>query len=237
MIELPRATAGRSGRSGTALRVASWVGCLAVCIAAPVTAQLQPDEGLLSVAETEALVRARYYEGMPRDLVERIGPEGCEGLLALLGDPGESRHHDQVLIAIGVCAPDGALEAIDAWLAGLPQDEIDRPRFKAWLAVSHALAALADRDLRAIDRLEERMLSPEAPGFRHGRHAGARLQRLQRDGAATGLAESGLPEALGVLDRAQLLTSDVEFVAHLQTLRTLHRERAAARTLEGAVQP
>jgi hypothetical protein len=73
------------------------------------------------------------------------------------------------------------------------------------------------------------MAKPEAPRFRHGRHHGARLHRLQRDGAATGLAETGLPEARAALDRAQGLSSDGAFVNHLQSLRGLHRKQAELR--------
>jgi hypothetical protein len=188
---------------------------------------------MLSVEETEALVRAHYYEGMPREQAARIGTEGCARLLEMLDDPSESRSHHQVLVALGICAPDGALEAIDAWLAALPTGEIDRPRFRAWLAVSHALASLADRDPRALARLEARMTASEAPRFRHGRHRGTGLVRLRRDGAATGLAETGLPQARAALDRASLRASDAAFRAHLDAVRSLHRERAEQRRSRG----
>ncbi len=225
---------GAGLRVGLRMGLVSLVGALAL-LGVRVEAQgldgdaLLPGDGPLSVEETEALVRGRYYEGMPRELAARIGPEGCARLVDMLGDPGETRHHDQVLVALGVCAPEGGLEAIDAWLQALPEGELDRPRFKAWLAVSHALAALAEHDPRAVARLEARMTAPEAPRFRHGRHRGARLLRLQRDGAATGLAETGLPAARAALDRAQLHASDGGFVAHLEALRGLHRERALER--------
>lgn len=184
---------------------------------------------MLSVAETESLVRARYYEGLPRDLAARIGPEGCARLLEMLEDPAEARIHDQVLVAIGVCAPDGALDAIDAWLAELPEGEIDRPRFKAWMAVSHALCALAEHDPRAMERLEARLTTAEAPRFRHGRHRGARLLRLRRVGSANGLAETGLPQAGEALDRADLRASDAALVSHLREARARFHERAELR--------
>jgi len=122
-----------------------------------------------------------------------------------------------------------ALEAIDAWVAALPEGEIDRARFKGWMAVSHALTALSDRDPRAMARLESRMSSAEAPRFRHGRHRGARLLRLRRFGSANGLAETGLPQAGEALQRADLRASDAEFVSHLREAKGRHRDRAEKR--------
>lgn len=221
----PRAGAGVKSGIGVASVVASCVAFFAAVFAAPAVAQ----DAMLSVEETESLVRARYYEGLPKDLAARIGPEGCDRLVEMLADPAEARHHDQILVAIGICAPEGGLEAIGAWLGAMPEGEIDRPRFKAWLAVNHALGELAEHDPRALAILESRMIRPDAPRFRHGRHRGARLLKMRRFGAAHDLAETGLPAAADALDRADLQASDGEFVGHLRAARARHGERVEER--------
>ena len=211
-------------------RLVAALACASLLATGVAGAQSSPqDDPELSVVETESLVRARYYEGLPRDEAERIGPAGCARLLEMLDDPAEARVHDQVMVAIGICAPDGALEAIDAWVAALPEGEIDRARFKGWMAVSRALSALSEQDPRAVERLESRMSSAEAPRFRHGRHRGPRLVRLRRTGSTLGLAETGLPQAGEALQRADLRASDPEFVSLLRRARARHGDRADER--------
>jgi hypothetical protein len=43
----------------------------------------------LTVAETETLVRASYFEGMPEEPASRIGPAGAARLVEMLFDPEE----------------------------------------------------------------------------------------------------------------------------------------------------
>ena len=205
-----------------------WLGAvIGPVVLAPGDAAAQ--ESLLSVEETEVLVRARYFEGMPMDQAARIGPEGCERLLEMLSDSTDSGAHGQVMAAIGACGPDGGLEALDAWAAGLPEGEVDRATFRAWMALPNALSYLAEHDPRAIDRLGERLAAAEAPLISHKRHHGAKMLNLQRRGAATALAESGLDAARQHLDRALMRSSDGRFDAHLAEARSRHADRAAAR--------
>ena len=68
-----------------ALGALVWLGAvLGPVVLAPCDAAAQ--EPFLSVEETEGLVRARYFEGMPMDEAARISPEGCERLLEMLSD-------------------------------------------------------------------------------------------------------------------------------------------------------
>ena len=80
----------------------------------------------LSADETVTLVRGVYYEGMPEERAERIGPDGCAQLIKMLADPRESRSHAQVLLAIGICHPSGGFEAIRDWADTPREGEIDR---------------------------------------------------------------------------------------------------------------
>ncbi len=186
---------------------------------------------MLSVAETEALVRGRYFEGLPEAEAARIGPEGAARLVEMLADPTERPNHAQILLALGLCGSPDALLAIRQWRQRTPQvGEIDRDTFRAWQALPFALGRLARFDRRAVRELEGLMNEP-APGWTFRHHHGARLLREQRRAVATSLEETGLPEARQALDRAVgpgAAASDPDFAAHVRSLRTLRVERAQA---------
>jgi len=198
---------------------------------------------MLTVPETEALVRASYFEGMPQEQAARIGPEGAERLIEMLLDPEESQSHNQILLALGLCGSPDALAAILDWAAALDDvatfegatalegtasnepTTFDRDTFKAWQALPYALGHLARFDRRAVVHLEA-LMNAEAPGWTFRQHTGARLRDLARRSAATSLALTGLPEARRALDRASGPASDPRFEVHLRNVRALHSERA-----------
>ena len=167
-----------AGRRSPGRAILAWTSVVAwgvgviIAGASPTRAQEAP----LSVSETESLVRARYYEGLPVDQARRIGEAGCERLLGMLADPTEARHHGTILLAIGVCGPDGGLEAIEAWAVAMAADagsgEIDRARFRAWQMLPFALGHLAEHDERAIDHLASRLDAAAAPAWRFRHHRG-----------------------------------------------------------------
>ncbi|MCP4906878.1 MAG: hypothetical protein GY910_18045 [bacterium] len=183
----------------------------------------------LSLEETESLVRALYYEGMPEERAERIGPAGCVRLLEMLTDPGESRSHGQILVAIGLCGPPGGFEAIRDWAEAPRSGEVDRATFRAWQALPFALGHLARHDRRALTGLERRLNDAELPDWTFRHHRGARLLSQSRRSAATCLALTGMPEAGDALDRARGSTSDPGFRAHLDETRAMHRRSERAR--------
>ena len=186
----------------------------------------------LSVEETENLVRAMYFEGMPEDEATRIGPEGAARLIEMLEDPNERASHGQILLALGLCGAPDALPAIVLWIDQLSDaganGEIDRSLFKAWQALPFALGHLSRFDRRALRPLEE-MMQDESPNWTFRRHDGPKLRRLAHRAAATSLAETGLPEARRALDRASRdlsrLDRDEGFAEHLQNARRLHSDR------------
>jgi len=182
----------------------------------------------LTIAETEALVRAVHFEGLPEDEARRIGPAGAGRLIEILNDPAEGSAHANALMALGLCGQPGAFQAIRAWASAPREGEIDRDTFRAWQALPYALGHVGRRDRRAVARLEA-LIDAKSPKWTFRHHRGARLRRLARRAAATALAVSGLPEAGEVLDRARQRGGDVEFEAHLRSARALHRRRAAAR--------
>jgi hypothetical protein len=179
----------------------------------------------LTIEETEALVRAVYFEGMPEDPARRIGPAGSARLIEMLVDPEEKRAHANILLALGLSGQPDASAAILDWAALPREGEIDRDTFRAWQALPYALAHVARYDRRAVAQLE-RQLEGEAPSWTFRHHRGAKLDRLGRRAAASALGLSGVPEARGALDRAGQRASDPGFDKHLRNARELHQRRA-----------
>ncbi|MFK7896112.1 MAG: hypothetical protein AB8G23_09770 [Myxococcota bacterium] len=222
-LNVPRALSMPCGSS-----FRDWVGALCaigwlvgMALSVPCEASAQ----MLDASESEELVRQVYYEGMPEDAAERIGPEGAARLMEMLEDPAEAKHHAQILLALGLCGEDGALEAIRDWAATPREGAVDRATFKAWQALPFALGHLAERDARALDDLEDAM-TEDGPAWHFRHHRGARLHGMARKAAATSMAETGLPAARRVLERAERRSSDAEFEAHLRGARALHQRRA-----------
>jgi len=179
----------------------------------------------LSVEEAERLVRSVYYEGMPEELAARIGPAGAARLVEMLADSEEASSHAQIMLALGLCGSPDAMAAIESWMAVPRSGEVDRKTFRAWQVLPYALGHLARSDRRALRRLE-RLIHEDAPNWTFRQHRGARLRRLTRDSAVASLAETGLPEARSMLDRAARNASDAQFEEHLRAARARHAERA-----------
>ena len=179
----------------------------------------------LTVAETELLVRAVHFEGMPEEDGRRIGPEGAARLIEMLSDPAESSSYANILIALGLSGQPGTLDVIAEWAAIPSEGEIDRDGFRAWQALPYAIGHAAQSDDRAVAMLEAK-LEEGAPSWTFRHHRGARLHDLDRRAAAMALGMTGLPAAGRVLDRAGRRASDSEFEEHLRGARRLHARRA-----------
>lgn len=200
----------------------------AIGLVVPAGAQVGgPIVGVLSIEETEDLVRRVHYEGMPEDEAARIGPDGAERLVEMLADPLERPSHGRILLALGIAGGPGAYPAMMAWLAAQPAEgEIDRDGFRAWQALPFALGKLAPRDPRAVARLAA-CLEAGPPGWSFRQFDGARLQTLERRAAVGALAETGLPEAQRVLDRVERSVGDPELAAHVRAVRSEAASRAS----------
>jgi hypothetical protein len=207
------------------------MGLLWTLAAASSSAQtpVQTSVQTLGVEESEQLVRAQWFEGLPEDEAARIGPEGAARLMEMLADPEDREHHANILVALGLSAQPGVFEAIAAWADRPRVGELDRSTFRAWQALPYALGHLAHRDPRALERLESRLLTDPAPTWHFRHHRGARLARQSRRAAASALALSGLPAARRALDRAGRDVSDADLEAHLESMRALHAQRALER--------
>ncbi|HIF93503.1 MAG: hypothetical protein ABGX04_12540 [Myxococcales bacterium] len=181
---------------------------------------------MLTADETETLVRATYFEGMPEEEARRIGPAGAARLAEMLADSDESSIHGQIMLALGLCGSPDAMAAIQDWVGSPPEGEVDRDTFRAWQALPYALGHLARFDRRAL-RLLETLMNAGPPSWTFRQHRGPRLSRLTRESAVSSLAETGLPEAGRILKHIPRDATDVQFGRHLQEARAKHRERAA----------
>ncbi len=156
----------------------------------------------LGVEETEALVRTVWYEGLPFEEAERIGPEGAAVLAQLLADPSESTIHANALLALGISGQPGAWEAIAAWAAIPRRGELDRDAFRAWQVLPHALGHLARRDPRALTALAER-LAGETVSWRFRHFDAERLREMGCRETVSALGASGLAQAHALLSAAR----------------------------------
>lgn len=192
-------------------------------------ASLLPGEAraeALTVRETEFLVRAVHFEGLPEEQARRVGPEAVARLIEMLSDPAEASAHANILIVLGLSGEPGSLDAISDWASISREGEIDRDTFRAWQALPYALGHVARYDERAVARLEAK-LEEQAPNWTFRHHRGARLHRQSRRATATALAMTGLPAAALVLDRAGKRATDAKFEEHLRDARAMHARRAA----------
>jgi len=206
-------------RASTSTGSACWLGLALLLLANLASAQT------LTVDETEALVRAHYFEGMPREEALRIGPAGARRLIEMLVDPGEHSSHGQIMLALGLSGSPEAMDAIQAWIEIPRVGEVDRHMFRAWQVLPYALGHLARSDRRALAQLDV-LMKDGPPNWTFRQHRGPRLGRMTRDAAVTSLAETGMPEAGRILDRVLRDATDVQFEQHLRDARARHRERA-----------
>jgi hypothetical protein len=151
-------------------------------------------------AAADALVRARYYEGVPYAAARAVDAEGARHLEALLVDPDARAIRAQIALVLGVAAQPGAFEALAAAAERGASGEVDRASHALALALPLAMGHLARSDARAYGWLRDRALGAGGdPGWSHGAHAGRALGDELRRAAVSGLATSGRPEALADL--------------------------------------
>jgi hypothetical protein len=152
-------------------------------------------------AAAEALVRARYYEGLPFADARAITDAGAARLVELLDDPGERAIWDAVVFALGVAARPGAYEILASAAERGASGEVDRAAYRLAIALPLAMGHLARSDGRALAWLLARAESAGGdPGWWHGAHAGRALADELRRAAVRGLGVSGRPEARAALE-------------------------------------
>jgi HEAT repeat protein len=202
-----------------------WRLTLALVLVSPVPAFGQSQE----IESAEALVRARYYEGLPYSGARLLRPAGVERLIQLLRDPSEGQVHANVVMALGMSGAPQAYAALVEFDASAPTGEVDGAEYRARRAIPLAMGHLAREDPRALQFLTGAARGETAGGTPRWRfrHLGdRRLQRVLRRAAISGLGISGRQEALAVLEElrrnADLEPTETEELrAHIREVRRL----------------
>jgi hypothetical protein len=157
-----------------------------------------------SVSDAEDLVVAIYYEGLPYDDARALDDAGVARLAEMLADPGESAHHGNIVLALGMSGNPGAFEALASFASSPVTGEVDRAVFRARTHLGQAMGHLCHDDPRALTWLLRRSrLERTAPGWSFRQHRGDRLASLLEDQLLSGLAMSGTPRARAALERAR----------------------------------
>ncbi len=167
---------------------------VALAVAMPPLARAESD-----VDAAEAMVRTRYYEGLPYEKAQTIGRAGAARLAELLADANERDIHANIVLALGMAARAGAFEALsDAELS--PEGEVDRATYRLAGVLPLAMGFLAREDDRALAWLIARARSAGAPAWRFRHARGEALREELRQRIVSGLGLSGRPEARPMLE-------------------------------------
>jgi hypothetical protein len=187
--------------------------CLALVVATGATAGPQDD-----AAWAEALVKRVYFEGLPYDSARELKPAGIARLAQMLADTEHVEHHANVVMALGMSERPAAYAPLERYARAVPSGEIARSAYRARMALPFALGHLARADRRALRLLESMLQRRDPPAWSYHRQRGERLRAQLERSAISGLALSGLPEALDGLDAR---ASDPALKSHVESARRL----------------
>ena len=190
--------AGRAGLGRAAW--GGWRSCWAfvLCAAALSSGPVRGADSAAIDEESgaEAMVRARYYEGLPEERARDCSQACAARLIEMLDDQGERRHHANILRVLGFSPHPRAYEALASFAAHEPEGDVPGAVYNARVETMLALGRHAKRDPRALQLLLERLdQAPPAPGWSAGPMRGEALRGAMRRGVMRGLALSGRPEA------------------------------------------
>ena len=149
----------------------------------------------------EALVRARYHEGLPLESAQSLSSAQVERLAEMLTDPSEGEHRANVLLALGMSGRSEAYPPLAAHAAAVPVGSVDASVYHARLALRTALGHLAASDRRARRELVAELARQDPLPWTYRHLDGARLREVVRNAAASALGISGHPASLAELRR------------------------------------
>ena len=150
----------------------------------------------------EELVRADYVEGLPYAEARDLTLAGIERLVEMLGDAAEAKHHENIVMALGISGAPRAYPALVAFQDKEVEGEVDAAEYRARRGVPLAMGHLARSDPRALEFLLEaarRQKPDSAPRWRYLYLREQKLAGILRRAAITGVAMSGQPEAVAAL--------------------------------------
>ncbi len=173
---------------------------LAVAMLLAVTASAAPQASDPAASRADSLAAGIYFEGVPLADASDLSDADVARLIELLRDPTEIRQHANILVALGMSGSPAAFDAIADYAQSGASEELDRLAFRARRSIAYAMGHLARADGRALAWLIRAATDENAAATQSFRQIDpARFARLMREGAITGLALSGRPEAARVL--------------------------------------
>ncbi|MBW2275550.1 MAG: hypothetical protein JRG96_19995 [Deltaproteobacteria bacterium] len=151
------------------------------------------------VRAAEAMVRARYYEGLPVERARACSVQCAARLIEMLADPDETPYHANILYVLGHSDHPGAHEALAGYAGREPEGRVSGAVYNARVQLLLSLGERARRDPRALSllvaRLERAEAGSETPGWWVGPLRGEGLREVMYQGVMRGLALSGSSEA------------------------------------------
>ncbi len=151
-------------------------------------------------SRADRLASAIYFEGVPFEAASDLSDGDVARLIELLGDPAEIREHPNILVALGMSGSPAAFDAIADYALRGSSGELDRLEFRARRSIAYGMGHLARVDSRALAWLIQAATDADVGPQQSFRQMDPdRVAGLQREGAISGLALSGRPDAARVL--------------------------------------
>ena len=151
-------------------------------------------------SRADRLASAIYFEGVPFEAASDLSDGDVARLIELLGDPAGIREHPNILVALGMSGSPAAFDAIANYALRGSSGELDRLEFRARRSIAYGMGHLARVDARALAWLIQAATDEKASPQQSFRQMDPdRVARLLREGAISGLALSGRPDAARVL--------------------------------------
>ncbi len=175
-------------------------------------------------SRADRLASAIYFEGVPFEEASDLSDGDVARLIELLSDPAEIREHPNILVALGMSGSPAAFDAIADYALRGSSGELDRLEFRARRSIAYGMGHLARVDGRALAWLIQAATDPNVGPQQSFRQMDPdRVAGLLREGAISGLALSGRPDAARVL--AEIIAApgaDPEIVEYSSEALLLH---------------
>jgi hypothetical protein len=154
----------------------------------------------LEASRADRLAAAIYFEGVPFEAGRDLSDTDVARLIELLTDPAKIRQHPNILVLLGMSGSPAAFDEIADYARRGSSGELDRLEFRARRSIAYGMGHLARVDDRALAWLVRAATDANHAPQRSFRQMGPeRIARLMREGAITGLALSGRPNAARVI--------------------------------------
>jgi len=157
---------------------------------------VRADPALDERSWAEALVRTRYYEGMPFDAPQRLESVGIERLAEMLDDPGDEKYRSNIVMALGLSRHPEAFAVLEEYARRRPRGRVSREVMNARLSLPVALGHLSRFDARAYALLEQRVRDHDQISWSQKRFSSDRLREMLYQTRIQAIGVSGKVEGI-----------------------------------------